>query len=775
MNKAGAQTWIEPLSEREIEIVGLISEGLSNREISRELNLSVETIKWYNKQIYEKLGVSRRLQAVRKAEEMGLLGGKSAPRWRHDGPSRGNLPTPISSFVGREPEMEEIRGLLKSSRLVVLTGPGGSGKTRLALEVGRELVDAYRDGVWFVELGSISDPTLVAGSIAEDLDANVGPERAPEETVRRFLVDKHLLLILDNLEHLLEAAPLIGDLLSEAPKLSILATSRERLHISGEQEYPVQPLRAPELEADETQEDWLDYESVDLFFQRARSAQPAFSLEEGQAAAVARICAALDGLPLAIELAASQVKTIPPTVLVERLAGGLEALPTGPRDLPERQRTLRATINWSYELLKPGEKKLLVRMAVFRGGSTLKGIRYVCSQGFGGHLMNLLSGLVEKSLVIPREGPDGEIRFTMLETIRAFARERLANAGELAATRQRHAAYFAQMVTEAAAEMRSARQQYWFRRLRAEQDNLRSVLSWSLGGAVPEFGLRIAAGMMDYWYYNGRTAEGRRWTDLALKRAHGAEPALRAGVLASAGKIDHGLGDLGTAKEHLRQAVAIYRESGEERRMAWALADLGVTFMENENEIPKGILHSQEALDIQRSLGDNVGMATTCNILGELFRVEGDDKAAERYYEQSLALVEVTGERQREAILYADLCFLACHRGEYERGLALIQRSLRIIDDLENDYGFACFAGVAAGPAAGLGRWERAAHLLGASRGLYEKLGSGDQFADQIEYENTKARVREHMGERDFEAAWQGGHQLTRADILSIVFDELGE
>jgi predicted ATPase len=268
-----------------------------------------------------------------------------------------------------------------------------------------------------------------AHTVAEDLISNMGPDRSPDEILRQFLADKHLLLILDNMEHLLEAAPMASRLLAGAPKLSILATSPEGLHISGEQEYLIQPLRTPEFEAHEGEEDLLAYDSVNLFVQRARSAEPTFSLQDGQAGAIGRICAVLDGLPLAIELAASQARILPPPMLAERLTEGADALPPGARDLPERQRTLRATIEWSYHLPGSSEKVLFSRLSAFRGGGTLEAIGRICGHELNGGPTRILAGLVEKSLVIPREGHDGELRFHMLVTMRTFAREQLQAAG----------------------------------------------------------------------------------------------------------------------------------------------------------------------------------------------------------------------------------------------------------------------------------------------------------------------------------------------------------
>ena len=381
MSELEGRTWIEPLSAREIQILDLISGGLSNREIAQKLSLSLDTIKWYNKRIYGKLGVSSRSQATKLAAEQGLLEEKSSAEREEGNDRKGNLPAQLTSFVGREKEIAEIRDLLKSKRLVVLTGAGGSGKTRLALQVASELADHYQDGAWLVELASLGDPKLVPKAIAQVLKVSMGGAKSPAETLTRFLRRKHLLLVLDNFEHLLEAAPLVGELLSAAPQVSVLATSRERLHVYGEQEYPLRPLQLPEPQHPEPLEKLLSYEAIKLFTQRARSARPGFELSEKTLPSILRICMHLDGLPLALELAASQVKLFPAHILAQQLEKDLDVLVDGPRDLPARQRTLRATIEWSEKLLEPQERTLFARLAVFRGGATLEAIEQVCSAG----------------------------------------------------------------------------------------------------------------------------------------------------------------------------------------------------------------------------------------------------------------------------------------------------------------------------------------------------------------------------------------------------------
>jgi predicted ATPase/DNA-binding CsgD family transcriptional regulator len=499
MTEKPTQTWIEPLHQREIEILNLISEGLSNLEISQRLNLSSETVKWYNKQMFKKLGVNSRAHAVKIASQQGILRPRDTSPTVEETAVRSNLRAQLTSFIGRQEEVQEIKGLLKTSRLVVLTGAGGTGKTRLALQVAAELAPAYRDGVWLVELATISDPALVANAIAEVLKVNPIGEASPLEILKRFLRRKHLLLLLDNFEHLPEATPLVGELLAAASQLTILATSRERLHVYGEQEYPVYPLRLPDTTHLEPIEKLLTYEAINLFVQRARSIQPKLKFSEKNLPAIVQICLRLDGLPLALELAASQVKTYPPPILAQQLEKSLGTLPDGPRDLPARQRTLRATIEWSENLLGLDEKTLFARLAVFSGGGTLDAIELVCSVGLGEKIIELLSALVEKNLVIPREGQDGELRFTMLETIHDYARKRLIPSDESQEIHRRHAACYTDLAGVAYREFRTFRQVYWFAKLRAEQDNLRATLAWSLGSGDITYPLRLVETLRDQW------------------------------------------------------------------------------------------------------------------------------------------------------------------------------------------------------------------------------------------------------------------------------------
>jgi len=723
MDELQTQTWIEPLNPREVEILSLISEGLSNREISQKLLLSLETIKWYNKQIYSKLGVSSRTQAVNTARKNGLLKSSSASVIEEALPSKSNLPAQLTSFIGRTSELAEIKMLLRSSRLVTLTGAGGTGKTRLAMQVASELSGAYRDGVWLIELASTSDPDLVVNALTQALKLTPIREASLVEVLERFLKGKHLLLLMDNFEHLLMAAPLVGRLLAAAPQVTVLVTSREILHLYGEQEYTVQPLKPPDMLSKESLGQLLANEAVNLFLQRARAIQPRLELDERQLRAVAQICVRLDGLPLAIELAASQVKIYRPSVLAKRLEDNLGSLPIGPRDLPERQRTLHATIEWSEHLLQPEERVLFVRLAVFKGAATLEAIERVCSQGLTKNMIDLLTALVDKNLLMVREGWDGEVRFMMLETIHEYARELLSAEVYADELNKLHAAYYTGLAEEAGKEFRGTRQVYWSKYLRSEQDNLRGALAWSLGGQEIEYGLRLVIALNEYWYYNGLAAEGMRWTNIALTQAAGAPLILQAGVFCTAGNLTYSLNYLKEGKEFLQRSLELYRELGDEQGAAVSSIMLSITGVDMPEEIPQSIRLAQESLVAFRRLGNKADTARALNILGELYRVGGDYEAAAGCYEACLELVKETGELQREGIQYCNLGLVATHHGQYQQAKSLIRQAIIISQEIDNIYLLSTSIASMVGATTGLGQPKKAARLLGADEAIAESLG----------------------------------------------------
>src|ERR671912_238861 len=433
-----------------------------------------------------------------------------------------NLPLQATPLIGRERDVEAACGLLRSSetRLLTLLGPGGTGKTRVGLQVAAELVDDFEDGVFFVPIAAITDPTLVAPTIARILGLSEGEAQPPEELLEGYLRDRQTLLLLDNLEQVIEAAPVVEKLLSSAANLKILATSRIPLGLYGEYEFPVPPLSLPDPDSLPPLEHFTEYEAIRLFVERARAVKPDFSLTEENGPAVVEICKRLDGLPLAIELAAARIKLLPPRVLLDKLGNRLKILTGGARNLPERQRTLRNAIEWSYELLDEGEKLLFARLGVFSGGATLEAIEAVCdAEGdLPTDVFDGASSLLDKSLLRQEEGAGGEPRFVMLETIHEFANAMLEGSGEAEAMRRAHASYFLALSEEADPALKGAEDAAWLDRLEQEQDNMRTALSWAIEHEEGELALRLGAALRWFWYMEGYYGEGSRWLEAALRK-----------------------------------------------------------------------------------------------------------------------------------------------------------------------------------------------------------------------------------------------------------------
>jgi len=766
------QEWHETLGKREIEVLALISDGLSNGEIAQKLFLSIETVKWYNKQIFSKLGVSNRIQAANQAREHQILSSRPVSKTSEEHKGKTNLPAQLTSYVGREKEISEINRLLQSARLVVLTGAGGSGKTRLAIEVGQTVIQNYPDGVWMVDLSTIADLAYVPNAIASTLQINASSNTPVAELIKRYLLRKQLLLIIDNFEHLLAQAPTLTAILTAAPGVTILVTSRERLNVYGENEYPVPPLSLPPREGSEESGKYQEFESVKLFLDRVRAVQPGLSIGQEEMASIARICVRLDGLPLAIELAAPQIKVFPLAIIEKRLLNDLDALAEGPRDFPARQRTLRATLEWSLNLLSETERRLFIRLAVFNGGGTLKAIEEVCGRELGADVPGLLTALVEKNLITPSERRDGELYFKLLETVREFNLELLGALNEDQELFRLHAEYFVKLAEKADDEIRGTAHEYWFKRLRSEQNNLRSALAWSFDHNELDLGNRLAGALDYYWYYNGLAAEGRRWTDLALERAGDAAPELQAAVLLTAGNLSYALNDLEKSEEFLQKALKFYNQMGDERKAAWSSIYLGMASIESADRIDEGLDLVQQCVTKFRQLGDKAGEAQALNILGELARVDGDYGAAKIYYEECLELVKQSGERIREAIQYENLGVVAYHHKDYDLAQDYLKKGLVLFLEMGAPFGLATILGSLAGPTASLGYPKRAARLLGASNAQLETLGIDQQPADQVEVKLFIENTRDELGEEEFSKAWAEGQKMTIQEAVEYALQD---
>ena len=555
-----------------------------------------------------------------------------------------NLPAFSTLFIGRERQVSAICALLRRAdvRLLTLTGAGGTGKTRLALQVAADLLDDFEHGVFFVSLAAIRDPALVIAAIAQTLGVQENGNPSLVEVLKHYLHDRQVLLLLDNFEQVVTAGPKVTKLLASAPRLKVMVTSRALLQVYGEREFLVPPLALPDLRRLPPPELLLKVTAVALFAERARAVQADFALTTENAPAVAEICTRLDGLPLAIELAAARCKLFSPQAMLARLTGtsgqsSLRMLTTGARDLPARQQTLRGAMDWSYNLLDVGEKKLFVRLAVFAGGCTVEAAKVVCNTG-NDLLMNVTDGLtslLNKSMLQRFEDMQGELCFTMLETIREYAFERLEASGEARLLRQCHAGYFMSMAERAAPELRAGPQQVmWLDRLEREYDNLRAALTWSLEQGEAETALRLSAALWRFWYWHSHLSEGCRWMTAALSAARYLPQLalVRVRALKGAGSLASALGDYVQAASLLEEGLALCRELGQPGRAITAriLNTLGtVTF--NQANYRRARTLYEESLALQRELGDEVGIAHALNNLGTVVSYQGDYEQAETF------------------------------------------------------------------------------------------------------------------------------------------------
>jgi non-specific serine/threonine protein kinase len=689
-------------------------------------------------------------------------------------------------FIGREYDLAMLHRLLGTTRLLTLVGPPGTGKTRLALQLAREVGATFHDGVYFVSLAPLSDPALAPHAIASALGVTEAPDQPVSVTLQRALRDCQSLLLLDNCEHLLPAvASHVADLLAAAPQLTLLATSREPLHLYGEQQYAMAPLKLPDLDDVEQLEltALATCESVALFLQRAREVRPDFALTAANAADVARICVRLDGLPLAIELAAPHIKLLPPRTLLARLTlpnQQLTTLTSRAHNRSARQQTLQNTISWSYHLLSPDEQTLFARLAIFRGGCSLDAIEGVCGHDLPTDVFDLLASLVDKSLVQQQESPRGEPRFRMLETLHEYARERLAASGEAPALAQRHATYFVELAERAEPELLQAQQQDWFRRLEADHDNLRAALTWSLEGDLDEadeenaqdgrtaLGARLAGALGHFWFACGYHAEGRAWIQQLLDRLETVRPRYHAKLLITAGQMAW-MHDLDAAQRYFDHALAIARALDDTVTTAWALTFKGYTMgYAMLGELDAAVAVAEEGLALFRALDYLPGIAQALNVLGILAFSRGDDARARQAYEECLLVSQVTGETRRIGLMFRNLAIVARHAGEYEQARELAEQSLHIALEMNNKLGVAESLSELASVLGMTGRLEQATRLLGAWEATLERMGASPDPCEAREYEQTISGIRARLDAPIFATAWTEGRAMSLEQAIAL-------
>jgi len=727
---------------------------------------------------------------------------------------RNNLPLQHTPLIGREKEVAEVRDLLRGdeTRLLTLTGPGGTGKTRLALQAAADLLDDFPDGTFFAPLATLTEAELLIPTVAETLGMRETAEQPLDESIKDYLGERRLLFVLDNFEQVLEAAPAVSELLSAAAGLKVLATSRTPLGLYGEHEFPVPPLTLPDLKSPPPLERLTQYEAVGLFVERARALKPDFSITNESAPAVAEICVRLDGLPLAIELAAARIKMLPPKAMLQRLTSRLKLLTGGARDLPERQRTLRATIEWSHALLDESEQLLFGRLAVFSGGRTLEAIEAICdAEGdLAVDTFEGVSSLLDKSLLRQEEGSGGEPRFVMLETVNEYAREKLGQSGEAEEIKRVHAQYFLTLAEEAHPELKGPDQLEWLERLEAEHDNMRAVLSWALERKEVEVSLRLGGALWWFWSVRGYYSEGRRWLQEALSMDGRGSPGSRAMALAGAGSLASVQGDFDRAKEaceeglellaheeaseaklklleslgwvasereDYRRAKELYEESltlSREMGDTWWIAEslLGLAFVSHsQGDYERATELYEESMSLFREQGDKGFLATCLGSLAMVVYSQGDLGRAAQLTEEAATLFKNLGDRGGVSIVLYNLGWIALLQDDLDRAADLYRESLslawdtgmnqNIPHDLE---GLACLAG-------GKGDAERAARLWGAAQILHETKGIPRDPDFLAEAEVRISAVRLGMGEEVWEEAWGKGRVMTLDEAVSYALE----
>jgi predicted ATPase len=740
---------------------------------------------------------------------------------RRPGSRPRNLPAPGAALIGRDKELSATKQLLlrQDVRLVTITGPAGIGKSHLATELARQVADHFSFGVYFVPLATVTDPGFIPSVIAQTLGVKGSGGQSPVESLKEFLrnsVGGPLLLLIDNFEHLAAAAPLMAELLALAPAMKLLVTSRAALRIHDEHEFPLPPLALPDRKTAASLDVLSQCPAISLFVHRASAVKPDFALTNENASAVTEICTRLDGLPLAIQLAAARIKLLSPSAMRTRLASRLQLLTSGPRDLPARQQTLRQAIDWSYDLLSEPEQKLFRRLSTFAGGFTLEAAESVCDtkKDLGLDLLDGMASMVDKSLVGRVEHADAEPRFAMLETIREYGLEKLAGSGEESSTKRAHAAYCIVLAEEGAEGNKDAAVKEWLDRIESEHDNFRIALEWLTESQNVEWGLRLGLALFRFWEMREYLAEGRELLGKLLRVAGAAAPnnarmrtVFAAGVLAAeqgdhaaAGRLHEesleiarlledkqsvaislnalavgarDTGNLTAAKTLFEESLALWKDLCDNLAVARALSNLA-SVVKSQGDSAHALALYRECLAIFRELQDRTGMAWALNHQGDVLRDQGDLPAARSLYEQSLATFRELKDRWGIAGSLTDLGNLTREQGDYAAADALHRESLLLFQELEHKRGIARVLESIASTAALRSESERALKLAGVAAALRQSIGAPLTSAEQAKLEQSLEVARRGLTTTASRTAWLEGWVMPVELMIDDVVKAVG-
>lgn len=692
-----------------------------------------------------------------------------APTPASDETHKTNLPAQPTRFVGRRDDVDALGALLRRDevRFVSVTGPAGIGKTRLAIEVAGSLIDRFSDGVWLVKLASVVDPNLIVPEIGRAVDAPDRAEGLSAAALQQHIAEKEMLLLLDNFEHLLGGAPVVGQLLAGCPRLKVLVSSRSLLHLRGEHEFQAPTMDLPASAGRFcTPAQALESEAVQLFVERAQASNPRFELTEDNCAAVVEICKRLDGLPLALELAAARTKLLTPQGMLKRMEKRLQLLTGGSRDVPARQRTLRDALDWDYELLSAEEQVLFRSLSVFAGGFSFDSAEAVVN---GGDLwidvFDGIDSLATKSLLRRESTEAQDLRFGTLKTIREYAFERLEESGEAAELQERHARHFFELATQLEDNIRGPAQTRWLERLEQEHDNLRSALVWA-SEHDPLLHLQLAGALGTFWEYRSYLTEGRYWLELGLRVAADAPPATRAQALDAAGVLARGQGDYPRGVELHEEAVVLRRALDDRVGLSRSLKNLGNVYLDT-GQLDRAAELYAESVDLRREVGDVHGVGETLNNLGVLARIQGQCEEATAHYKEALVIFTQVGDIQGRGRVLMNLGEAMYEAGDFVAANNYCKQSLEVFRDIGSRWDIADVLEVMAAIATGLEDPAEAARLFGAAEALREHLKAPLPPSERAAYDKRVLEARKKLDGTSFAVAWTWGRAMSLDEAVS--------